>query len=60
MATKTKQLSDGSSATIQHDDQIIIVSDPNNYYKTRSIQIIVWTTNGSGIQRAVTVNQATD
>lgn len=59
---KTKQWADGSSATIQYggqgDGQIIITSDPNEHYEARSMQITVETTDGSGIQRVVTVNQA--
>ena len=62
MATKTKQWADGSSATIQYggqgDGQIIITSDPNNHYEARSMQITVVTSDGSGIQRVITVNQA--
>ena len=62
MQTKTKQWTDGSSATIQYDGQgdghITITSDPNNHYEARSMQITVETTDGSGIQRVVTVNQA--
>ena len=62
MATKTKQWADGSSATIQYDGQgdghIIITSDPNEHYEARSMQITVGTTDGSGIQRVVTINQA--
>ena len=62
MATKTKQWADGSRATIQYggqgDGQIIITSDPNEHYEARSMQIIVGTTDGSGIQKAITINQA--
>ena len=62
MTTKTKQWTDGSSATIQYggqgDGQIIITSDPNEHYEARSMQITVETADGSGIQRAITVNQA--
>lgn len=62
MATKTKQWPDGSSATIQYggqgDGEIIITSDPNSVYEARSMQITVETTDGSGIQRVVTINQA--
>ena len=59
---KTKQWSDGSSATIQYDGQgdgqIIITSEPNEHYEARSMQITVETTDGSGIQRTVPINQA--
>lgn len=63
MATKTKQWTDGSSATIQYDGQgdgqIIITSDPNNHYEARSMQITVETTNGSPKQtKTITINQA--
>ena len=63
MATKTKQWSTGTgSATIQYggqgDGNIIITSDANSLYEARSMQIVVETTDGSGIQRVVTVNQA--
>ena len=63
MATKTKQWSSGTgSATIQYggqgDGQIIITSDPNSVYEARSMQITVETTDGSGISRTVTIQQA--
>lgn len=63
MTTKTKQWSTGTgSATIQYggqgDGEIIITSDPNSLYEARSMQIAVETTDGSGIQRTVTINQA--
>lgn len=63
MATKTKQWSTGTgSATIQYDgqsdDNIIITSDANSLYEARSMQITVETTDGSGIQRVITINQA--
>lgn len=63
MVTKTKQWSTGTgSATIQYDGQgdgqIIITSDPNSVYEARSMQITVETTDGSGIKRVVTIQQA--
>ena len=63
MATKTKQWSTGTgSVTIQYggqgDGTIIITSDPNSVYEARSMQITVETTDGSGIQKTITVNQA--
>lgn len=63
METKTKNWSTGTgSATIQYggqgDGEIVITTDPNNLYEARSMQITVKTTDGSGIQRVVTVNQA--
>lgn len=62
MEIKTKQWADGSSATIQYDGQgdgnIIITSDANSLYEARSMQITVETTDGSGISRTITVNQA--
>lgn len=62
MATKTKQWPDGSSATIQYggqgNDEIIITSDANEHYESRSMQITVGTTDGSGISRIVTIQQA--
>lgn len=63
MATKTKQWPTGTgSATIQYggqgDGQITITSDPNSVYEARSMQITVETTDGSGISRTVTIQQA--
>lgn len=62
MQSKTKQWPDGSIATIQYggqgDGEIIITSDANSLYEPRSMQIVVETTDGSGIQRTITVNQA--
>lgn len=63
MSIKTKNWTTGTgSATIQYDGQgdgeIIITSDPNSNYEARSMQIVVETTDGSGIQRVVTINQA--
>lgn len=62
MATKTKQWPDGSSATIQYggqgDGEIIITSEPNSLYEARSMQITVGTTDGSDIQKTITINQA--
>lgn len=63
METKTKQWADGGgSVTIQYDGQgdgnIIITSDANSLYEARSMQIVVETTDGSGIQRVVAINQA--
>lgn len=60
---KTKQWSVGSgSVTIQYDGQgdgnIIITSDANSLYEARNMQINVETTDGSNIQRTVTINQA--
>ena len=63
MATKTKAWTSGTgSATIQYDGQgdgqIIITSDANSLYEARSMQIVVETTDGSGISRTVTLQQA--
>lgn len=63
MATKIKQWSTGTgSATIEYtgqgDGQITITSDPNSVYEARSMQITVETTDGSGISRTVTIQQA--
>lgn len=63
MATKTKSWTSGTgSVTIQYEGQgdgsIIITSDANSLYEARSMQITVETTDGSGIQRAATINQA--
>lgn len=62
-ANKTKHWLTGTdNVTIEYceqsDCQIIITSDPNSLFKTRSTQIVVETTNGSVIQRTVTINQA--
>lgn len=62
MQSKTKQWTDGSIATIQYggqgDGEIIITSDANNHYEARSMQITVETTDGSGIQKTIAINQA--
>lgn len=63
METKTKNWSTGTgSATIQYggqgDGEIIVTSDPNSLYESRSMQIVVGTTDGSGIQKTITINQA--
>lgn len=63
MATKTKNWSTGTgSATIEYggqgDGQITITSDPNNLYESRSMQITVRTTDGSNVERTITINQA--
>ena len=54
MATKTKSWSTGTgSATVEYtgqgDGEIIITSDANSLYEARSMQIVVGTTDGSGI-----------
>lgn len=53
---------DGSTATLTYNGQgsgtITIQSEPNNHYETRSAQIIVRTTDGSNIERTITIQQA--
>lgn len=62
MATKTITWSDGTTAVLTYSGQgsgtIVVQSDPNNHYESRSAQIIVKTTDGSNIQRTVTIQQA--
>lgn len=42
----------------QGDGNIVITSDPNSLYEARSMQIKVRTTDGSNIERTVTIQQA--
>lgn len=63
MATKTKAWSSGTgSVTIvyggQGDGQITITSDANNLHETRSMQIKVKTSDGSNIEKTITISQA--
>ena len=62
MATKTITWSDGTTAVLTYSGQgsgtITVQSDPNNHYESRSAQVTVKTTDGSNIQRTVTVTQA--
>lgn len=62
MATKTITWPDGSTAVLTYTGQgngtIAVQSDPNNHYESRSVQVTVKTTDGSNIQRTVTIQQA--
>lgn len=62
MATKTITWLDGSTAVLTYSGQgsgpITVQSDANNNYEARSVQVTVKTTDGSNIQRIVTIQQA--
>lgn len=62
MATKTITWPDGSTAVLTYSGQgsgpITVQSDPNNHYESRSVQVTVKTTDGSNIQKTVTIQQA--
>ena len=63
MITKTKQWTTGTgSITIEYGGQgngsIIITSDANSLHEARSMYIKVKTTDGSNIEKTITVNQA--
>ena len=62
MATKTIMWPDGSIATLIYNGHgsgtITVQSELNNHYEARSAQITVRTTDGSDIERTVTIVQA--
>lgn len=63
MATKSIAWTTGTgnitlTYTGQGDGTIAVQSDPNNLYEARSAQIIVRTTDGSNIERTITIQQA--
>lgn len=63
MESKTKAWSTGTGSVTaeydgQGDGQITITSDANNLYEARSMQIVVKTTDGSNIERTLTIQQA--
>lgn len=62
MPTKTITWPDGSTAVLTYGGQgsgpITVRSDPNNHYEARSAQVVVKTTDGSNIQRTITIHQA--
>lgn len=62
MPTKQITWPDGSTATLTYNGQgsgtITVQSEPNNHYEARSAQIKVRTTDGSDIEKTVTIVQA--
>ena len=63
MATKTITWPNGTgNVTVDYTGQgngtITVTSDSNNLYENRSLQITVETTDGSGISRTLTIQQA--